>query len=200
MLKKILVSLICVCNISHASLAKLCESPPVKYLSEKPVIEDDSHHIHNEVQVEINRSPKDVTIWFDNLAPEKVIKGTNAVSGVKSTCMLSKKAWGEIGSRRLVNKDTGSTFLEEVLENQTQKLFRYEMWNFTNDKTHAIKYAKAYFEVTEIGKGKSILKWHVAFRPNSFIYSIPLSLYVNNSFDPFMKQSLNDIKQYIEES
>lgn len=72
------------------------------------------------------------------------------------------------------------------------------MWDFSKDITHAIKYADAYFEVEQIDEHSSILRWHIGFRPNSFIYALPISIYVKTSFYPFMKQSLKDIKQYIE--
>lgn len=199
MLKKVILSFIVAYISFSPSFASLCGDLSEKKLSDKPSLEEGSH-IHNEVQVEINKSPEEVTIWFDNLAPEKVIKGTSAVSGIKSTCMLSEKAWGGIGSRRFVYKESGSTFQEEVLENKPKKYFRYLMWDFSKDITHAIKYADGYFEVTEISPGKSILKWHVAFRPNGFIYKIPLMLYLRTSFVPFMKVSIEAIKQEVEGS
>lgn len=196
---RIILSFIIATILLNPCLASLCKDLSEKELSEKPSLEKGSS-IENEVQVEINKSPDEVNVWFDNLAPEKIIKGTIAVSGIKSSCLVSKKPWGEIGSRRLIYKESGSTFLEEVLENQPKKYFRYEMWDFSKDLTHSIKYIEAYFEVTEISQGKSILKWHVAFKPNGLIYKIPLMLYVKSSFNPFMKKSLEAIKHEVEKS
>lgn len=197
MFKKLLVSLAIVFISTNLSFANLCDDLSKRKLPVMPALEKGAH-IEKEIEVEINQSPEEVSIWFDNLAPEKVIKGTDLVSGVKATCLVSEKPWGEIGSKRLVLKQSGSSFQEQVIKNIPQKYFAYRMWDFSKDVTHAIQYADAYFEVIEVEEHKSLLKWHISFRPSSFFYKIPLSLYLKASFDPFMKQSLQDIKNYIE--
>lgn len=178
-------------------LANLCKDSSKNEVIERPEIEDGSY-IENIVEVEINKKSEEVNIWFDNLAPEKIIRGTGAVSGIESTCMLTKEPWGKIGSRRLVYKESGSTFVEEVLENNPKKYFHYEMWDFSKDVAHAIKYANGYFKVIEVNESKSILRWYVGFKPSSFIYKLPLMLYVKGSFAPFMKKSIEAIKAEVE--
>lgn len=195
--KKLILIFILSLITTNLAYANFCEDILKKELTAKPKLEH-GHHIHNEIQVEINKKPEDIKIWFDNLAPEKIIKGTELVSGVKSTCLLSKEKWGEIGSRRLVYKNSGSSFQEEVLGNSPQKYFHYIMWDFSKDITHAIKYIKASFEIKKINENKSTLIWHVAFRPSNFIYNLPISIYLKTSFKPFMEKSLNDIKHHIE--
>lgn len=195
--KKIIVIVFVLNSFCNLAQANFCDDLSKKELGAKPDLKQ-GHHIHHEVKVEINKSPDEVKVWFDNLAPEKVIKGTASISGIKATCLLSQKAWGQVGSRRLVLKESGNTFIEEVLENEVQKYFRYQMWGFSKDLAHAISYADAYFEVKQIAEHKSVFTWHIAFKPRSFIYNIPISLFMKTSFNPFMKQSLGDIKNYIE--
>ncbi len=173
------------------------EDPDMSEIEARPEIES-GYHSETEVQIEINKNPRDVKAWFDNVAPERVIKGTPKVSGIAKTRNFGPKPWGSEGSMRMIcNKDDNTT-LEQILENNPGENFKYELWDFTTDKTNAIKYAVAEFKVIPVSENKSLLQWTVAFRPSMYLYRIPLNHYVKNNFKEYMEASLVNIKNLLE--
>lgn len=173
------------------------EDPDISKIEARPEIES-GYHSEAKVEIEINKNPSDVKAWFDNVAPEKVIRGTLKVSGIAKTRNFGPKKWGSKGSMRMIcNKDDNTT-LEQILENNPGKNFKYELWDFTTDKTNAIKYALAEFQVIPVSENKSLLQWTVAFRPSMYLYRIPLNHYVKNSFTEYMEAGLVNIKKLLE--
>jgi hypothetical protein len=166
-------------------------------ISKKPDI-DNGFHASNTVQIEINKKSSEVQAWFDNVAPETIIHSTEGVSGIAATKSISDSKWGAKNSQRLVCYEDDSSSLEALLINEPGKLFKYQLWDFTNDFTHAIKYAISEFRVIPVNEDKSILEWKFSFRPNNYLFRLPLTVYINNSFKEYMEQGMKNIKVMLE--
>lgn len=150
------------------------------------------------VKIVIDKSPKEVEVWFDSVAPETIIHGTQKVAGISGTKAIGDKDWGLNDSLRLVCYKDDNSSIEKVLENTPGDLFSYQMWDFSRDITHAIKYAVSEFKIKPISNDQSVLEWTFSFRPNAYIFRFPLNRYLNNDFKEYMEKTLDDIKVFLE--
>ncbi len=192
-----LISLFLVC-LSNVALASSCQKNISNFQIEKKPSIEEGFHVSTKAQIVINKNPGDVKAWFDNVAPEKIIHSTDKVSGIAGTKLVGSKVWGSINSTRLVCYEDSNTSLEQIILNIPGKIFKYQMWDFSRDITHAIKYAISDFTVKPIGKNQSLLVWNFAFRPSSYVVRLPLKHYVENDFQEYMEKGLTSIKVLLE--
>jgi hypothetical protein len=86
-----------------------------------------------------------------------------------SECLCVLRKWGEPGGRRLTCLTDGSTLEEQVLahaqEGKTYH-FRYVVWNYTTEKARPIVYGVGDFLSTDLGDGRTHVRWTYAFELN----------------------------------
>lgn len=165
--------------------------------SKRPAISS-GFHARTYAEILINKNPSEVQAWFDNVPPEKIIHTTGSVAGIAATKNVAGTTWGKPGSQRFVCYEDKETSFEQVLENVPGKVFRYQLWDFTTERSFAFKYAIAEFTVIPKDENHSILRWNFSFKPSSFIFNIPLKQYLENTFNAHMQHGLINIKHLLE--
>ena len=184
--------------LANIALASGCQKDySASQVEKKPLLEE-GFHAKARAQIIINKKPHQVKAWFDNVPPENIIHSTENVSGISGTRNIGDKTWGKLNSTRLVCYEDSNTSLEQILENIPGEVFKYQMWDFSKDITHAIKYAVSDFNVKSIGNNQSILEWNFSFRPTSYFFRLPLKLYLKNDFQEYMESGLVNIKKLLE--
>jgi len=131
--------------------------------------------------------------WIINVPLEKVLLGTEKIARVTHSGPLSR-GFGYPASRRRVVLEDGNTALEEVIEVENGKSFRYMVWNFTNSARLATDYALAEFRITE-NSGGSLLTWTYSFQKKNDLTGFMLRRFVENDFTGYMQVCMNAIKR-----
>jgi hypothetical protein len=149
--------------------APSCVPPPGFKDTPHPAIASVEQLVAHSEEVIINR-PLAVVLDELNRTPlNQAIHKADSLPGVAGTYVLSEGDFGMPGSRRLVCLTDGSTTEEQVLQNdrdQNSAQFRYVVWNYTTEKARPVVYAVGQFVRSDLGDGRTRVRWTYAFQLN----------------------------------
>jgi hypothetical protein len=149
--------------------ARSCTPPPGFKDTPHPAIAPVEQLVARTEEVIINR-PLSVVLDELNRTPlNQAIHKADSLPGVAGTYVLSEGDFGMPGSRRLVCLTDGSTTEEQVLQNdrdQNSAQFRYVVWNYTTEKARPVVYAVGQFVRSDLGDGRTRVRWTYAFQLN----------------------------------
>jgi len=100
---------------------------------------------------------------------KQAIKKSDSLPGVAGTYELTSGGFGQTGTRRLVCLTDGTTTEEQVLMSTRTKSsaeFRYVVWNYTTPKARPILYGVGDFVRTDLGDGRTRVRWTYSFQLN----------------------------------
>jgi hypothetical protein len=97
--------------------------------------------------------------------------------------------WGVPGSRRLVVFSDGNMAIEELIETEQDRGFRYAVWKFTSPATLAIDHALAEFRYEPAADGAHI-RWTYGFLPRNELVRPLVNAFVSTQYHPFMEETL----------
>lgn len=148
-----------------------CALPPGFVEEAPPAIETEALVSHVE-EITINRPLAAVMAGEHQTSIEKTLRGTNSLPGVAGTHMLAG-TWSRPGARRITCLTDGGYTQEQVLVNDRHANvhhFRYEVWHYTTPKARPVAYAVGDFLETDLGDGRTRIRWTYSFRlrPNTF--------------------------------
>jgi hypothetical protein len=146
-----------------------CAPPPGFKDTPHPTVAPVNQLVSHTEEVIIN-DPLDVVISeAERTTLNQAIRKSSSLPGVAGTYPLTTGDFEEPGSRRLVCLTDGSTTVEQVLENDRDKTsarFRYVVWNYTTEKARPILYGVGYFLRTDLGDGRTRVRWTYSFQLN----------------------------------
>ena len=112
--------------------------------------------------------PLDAVLSESQKTPLKqAIRKSDSLPGVAGEHVLTGGGFGQVGSRRLVCLTDGTSTEEQVLLNSQSKSpaeFRYVLWNYTTERAKPIFYGVGDFVWTDLGNGKTRVKWTYSFQ------------------------------------
>lgn len=146
----------------------------------------------------INTSVANYDAWSKSAPLNDILPGANGIPSVTRTEMLNGK-WDDPGARRRVVLSDGHYAAEEVIARDRPRLFRYEVWGYTNFAKLATDYAIGEF-IAEDDHGKTRLTWTYAFHKRSSLTAGFLERFVNNTWAPYMQTVLQIMKTEAEKS
>jgi hypothetical protein len=151
------------------AVAASCVPPPGFVDTAPPEIGLPKTLVAHIEEVTINRSLDVVLAVEAGRSLEQTIDRHTSLPGVSGTYVLTERKWGEPGGRRLTCLTDGSTLEEQVLahaqEGKTYH-FRYVVWNYTTEKARPIVYGVGDFLSTDLGDGRTHVRWTYAFELN----------------------------------
>lgn len=164
---------------------------PPEYRGQRPEPIADGHITHREsilIDVPVGRYME----WVTGTSLEDVLQGSDDVPSVVRTEPVMG-TWGEVGARRRVVLDDGHYVTEEILENDQPRIFRYEVWGYTNAGRLMIEYAVGEFKVDD-EDGQTLVTWTYSFHPTVGIARPVLSSFVEGTWADFMRSVLTTYK------
>lgn len=163
----------------------------------KPEIADDGY-ITNSEKVIIDLPLDQYLEWVETQLLEDALTGRNNVPSVVRTEII-QGSWNEVGARRMIELSDGHYVVEEVLAKEDPRLFRYQVWGFTNFARFAVDYAIGEFLHEEID-GKTQITWTYSFHNRSALTSSFLENFVESTWAPYMQQYLHTSKENSEKA
>ncbi len=146
-----------------------CAPPPGFRDTPHPTIAPVDQLVSHTEEVIVNRPLNEVIKEAEQTSLNQAIRKSDSLPGVAGTYELKGGSFGQAGSRRLVCLTDGSTTEEEVLENDrnnTSAQFRYVVWNYTTPKARPIVYGVGHFVRTDLGDGRTRVRWTYSFQLN----------------------------------
>lgn len=159
----------------------------------------------HEEQLVIPLPPEEVYARLNGAPLEGVLRGTDRIPAVIGTTPLNDIAFPNKGARRRVTLADGSTAVEEVIENKSDEYFSYKVWGYTLAAARPIEYGKGEFWYLPADSGQTTLRWRYSFklRGNRFPGMLGpfgrllfTKAFLNRTYAPFMRSSLEAIKRY----
>ncbi len=179
-----------------ASLAAACASPPPvtppDYSGPRPELVE-AGWISHRAEVVIDTPLSFYDAWRQEVPLSEVLPGAPGIPAVAGTEVISGD-WDAVGARRRVILADGHQAVEEVLANDGPALFRYQVWGFTSPAGRFADYAVGEFRLAEAGTERTRVTWTYAFDPSSPLARVPLWLFVQTQFRPFMETGLERMK------
>ncbi len=166
-----LISMIAVPLLTMAAWSEVpsgCAPPPGFRDTPHPAIASVDQLVSHTEEVIINRPLNDVLREAEQKSLNQAIRKSDSLPGVSGTYELTG-GFGQPGSRRLVCLTDGSTTEEEVLEkdrSNNSAQFRYVVWNYTTPKARPIVYGVGHFIWTDLGDGRTRVRWTYSFQLN----------------------------------
>jgi len=145
-----------------------CAPPPGFRDTPHPTIAPVDQLVSHTEEVVIDRPLSDVLREAEQTSLNQAIRKSDSLPGVSGTFGLTG-GFGQPGSRRLVCLTDGSTTEEEVLEkdrSNNSAQFRYVVWNYTTPKARPIVYGVGHFIRTDLGDGRTRVRWTYSFQLN----------------------------------
>jgi hypothetical protein len=171
-------------------------TPPIEppnYSAEPPAIAQAGFYVENQETIQIDVPRTQFIAWRNQTDLSDILTATKGMPSVENTVVLSGGEWGDVGDRRRIELADGHYAVETILEH-TDQLMRYQVWGFTSQAGQFADYAVGEFVYDDQGD-KTLVTWTYRFRPRSFIARLPLSYFVNNAFQGFMKNGLARMKE-----
>lgn len=164
------------------------------YDGPRPALAKDGYVRHTE-KITIDIPLADYEAWSksDQASLDKLLPPDDSLPSVVRTDMV-QGVWDEVGARRRVVLSDGHYLAEEVVANEPQKLFRYQVWGFTNFAKLAIDYGVGEFRTAD-NNGKTDLTWTYSYHSNSPLTRPLLERFMKNTWAPYMKTVIQVIKQ-----
>lgn len=186
--------------ISALMIVSCTPAPPVappNYSAAPPAI-DQGFHIENQETIEINVPREHLLNWLDQTNLSDILTATEGMPSVKDTVVLEGEEWGDVGNRRRIELSDGHYAVETILKRTDERLY-YQVWGFTSQAGQFAEYATGKFIYND-QNDTTLVTWTYRFKPNSYIARLPLSYFVNTSFQRFMENGLARMKKGAEES
>ncbi len=120
-------------------------------------------------EIVINKPLAVVLAEAEQTSLNQAIKKSHSLPGVAGTYELTSGGFGQAGTRRLVCLTDGTTTEEQVLMSTRTKSsaeFRYVVWNYTTPKARPILYGVGDFVRTDLGDGRTRVRWTYSFQLN----------------------------------
>jgi hypothetical protein len=98
---------------------------------------------------------------------QQLLPGTPKIPAVSGTRELTDKHFGQVGAPRVVCLVDGAVAVEEVTENSvtaTSAIFRYKVWNYSNEVAKPIDYGIGEFKIEAIDDQRSKVSWTYSFK------------------------------------
>jgi hypothetical protein len=155
------------------------------------------------IQFELDIPADKVTSSIQATPLEKFLPETAKVPGVRGTKLLIGSEFGPEGSRRLVCLTDYSYASEEVIENVSEREFKYKVWNYTSNVARPIEYAIGEFKAIPLSQAKSQVTWTYSFKlkdnefpgylaaPGRFLFK---KSFVDSDYADFMTSAANAMK------
>jgi hypothetical protein len=134
-----------------------------------PAIAPTNQLVSHTEEVIFNKPLDAVLEEADHKSLNQAIRKSDSLPGVSGTYDLTSGSFGRPGSRRLVCLTDGATTTEQVLERNrtpTEAHFRYVVWNYTTAKARPIVYGVGEFVHTDLGEGRTRVRWTYSFQLN----------------------------------
>lgn len=184
-----------------AMAASAAPCPPPGFVDTPPPRIDPHELVGHVEEITIDR-PLDVVLAEGaRTALARTLRGTSSLPGVAGTHVL-RGTWAEPGAQRVTCLTDGGSVEElaliNVRDSRTHR-FRYEVWNYTTPKARPVDYAIGEFQETDLGDGRTHIRWTYEFRlrPNRFPgYLGPLgrrlfkSFFLDTQYAEFMRGAL----------
>jgi hypothetical protein len=182
--------------LGAGSVAAACASPPPAtppdYSGPRPELVE-TGWISHRAEIVIDTPLSFYDAWRQEVPLSDVLPGAPGIPAVAGTEPLSGD-WDQVGARRRVLLADGHQAVEQVLANEGPALFRYQVWGFTSPAGRFADYAVGEFRLAEAGPGRTRVTWTYAFDPSSPLARVPLWLFVQTQFRPFMEAGLRRMK------
>ena len=120
-------------------------------------------------EIVINKPLAVVLAEAEQTSLNQAIKKSDSLPGVAGTYELTSGGFGQTGTRRLVCLTDGTTTEEQALMSTRTKSsaeFRYVVWNYTTPKARPILYGVGDFVRTDLGDGRTRVRWTYSFQLN----------------------------------
>jgi hypothetical protein len=151
------------------AMAQLCVPPSGFKDTPHPAVAPVNQLVSHTEEVIIDQ-PLDVVLKeSERKSLNQAIRKSDSLPGVSGIYVLSNGDFGQPGSRRLVCLTDGSTTEEQVLQKDRSRStaeFRYVVWNYTTEKARPILYGVGDFVWTDLGNGRTHVRWTYSFQLN----------------------------------
>lgn len=182
--------------VCAGSLVAACATPPPvtppNYSGARPEVVEAGWITHT-AEIVIDTPIGFYDAWRQEVPLSDILPGAPGIPAVAGTEPVSGE-WDEVGARRRILLADGHQAVEQVLANDGPSLFRYQVWGFTSPAGRFTDYAVGEFRLTEAGPDRTRVTWTYAFDPRSPFARIPLWLFVQTQFRPFMEAGLERMK------
>lgn len=131
----------------------------------------------------------------------QTLRKTKSLPGVAGTRVLAG-TWPRPGARRVTCLTDGGYTEEQVLANAREgniHHFRYEVWHYTTPKARPVDYAVGDFLETDLGNGRTRIRWTYSFRLRPDVFPGDLGavgrlifreFYLDTRYAQFMRSAL----------
>jgi len=164
-----MVAVILLTRAAWGAVPTACAPPPGFRDTPHPTIAPVDQLVSHTEEVIVNRPLDAVLAEAERTTLNQAIRKSDSLPGVSGTYDLTSDGAGRPGSRRLVCLTDGSTTEEEILANDRDKnsaQFRYVVWNYTTEKARPILYGVGHFVRTDLGDGRTRVRWTYSFQLN----------------------------------
>lgn len=162
---------------------------------QRPPVEHATSYESVTVETDLPVSLGAFSRWFTEIGASgfgSFMTGTSAVPGVVHSELLNG-SWSKPGDRRRVVFADGNSSLEEIIMERRPHVFRYEVWNLTNDTGRYITYALSEFEFSDSKQGTHI-RWTYSFQPKLWPDGLFIQSFVRGDFRQFLGIALETMK------
>lgn len=168
------------------------------YDGARPVPADDGRYVVHREVVAIDVTVEEYDAWAQRADLNAILTGDGSLPSVVRTEMI-RGEWDEVGARRRVVLSDGHYAAEEVIASERPRLFRYQVWDYTNYAKLATDYAVGEFIAEEVD-GKTRLIWTYSFHERSPLTARFLRSFVGGTWGPYMKNVIVAMKAAAERS
>jgi hypothetical protein len=164
-----MVAVILLTRAAWGAVPTACAPPPGFRDTPHPTIAPIDQLVSHTEEVIVNRPLDAVLAEAERTTLNQAIRKSDSLPGVSGTYDLTSDGAGRPGSRRLVCLTDGSTTEAEILANDRDKnsaQFRYVVWNYTTEKARPILYGVGHFVRTDLGDGRTRVRWTYSFQLN----------------------------------
>ncbi len=161
-----LFTLACFAFACHGAAAQACEVPPGYIAPQAPIVAPMEDLLSRAETVDVRLALQPVVNAVAALPMEDQVDPNSPLPRVVGTATLTQGDYGEPGSRRLVCLDDGSTMLQTVLDVESSgdsHVMRYQLWDYTSERSRAIDYSVGQFVYTMIGDDRTQVTWTQGF-------------------------------------
>lgn len=148
--------------------------------------------ISHQESITVDMAVADYVAWSTTASLEQILQGSNGIPRVVRTDPLQGE-WGDAGARRRVVLEDGHYSAEEILVNEPPRLFRYQVWGYTNFGRLMIDSAIGEFTFEDVD-GMTEVTWTYSFYPTVGMVRPVLSSFVDGTWSEFMRNTLATMK------
>ena len=173
-----------------AAGASNCALPASFTRQPAPAVESAALVSHVE-EITIDRPLTSVMAGENASSLAKTLRKTRSLPGVAGTHLLAG-TWPQPGAHRVTCLTDGGYTEEQVLANTRAgniHHFRYEVWHYTPPKARPVDYAVGDFLETDLGDGRTRIRWTYSFRLRPDVFPGDLGAFGRLIFQKFYLDS-----------